>query len=177
MTVVTAYKDILSQEEWDTIFNDYLRYPEWRYGHTSTSHELTTVHPRPQYWLMELYCKEYFKGYISQKILDLIPVKGLRVKNVYAGGNTFGTSGDIHTDSNSGDDYTFLYHASPDIWKPMYGGKTSFYPVNAPPEYYEFTPNGGLFFQSNVPHLGEPVTRYFDGLRICIAFKLIPSLS
>lgn len=177
MTVVTAYQNVLTQEEWDTVFNDYLRHPEWRYGHTSNSYERTTVHPRPQYWLMELHHKEYFKEYLCQKILDLIPVKGLRVRNVYAGGNTFGTCGDIHTDSECGDNYTFLYHASPDVWKPMYGGKTNFYPDNAPAEYYEFTPNGGLFFKSNVLHVGEPVTRYFDGLRICLAFKLVPLLS
>lgn len=175
MTVVTTYQNVLTKEEWNTVRNTYLKRPQWKFGHTST-HQISqaSVYPRPKYWKMKLHEDEFFMSYMSEIILNLVPVNNLKVRNVYAGGNTFGTSGDIHTDSERDDFYTFLYHASPCDWRPMYGGKTSFYPVNAPPEYYEFTPNGGLFFHSNVPHLGEPVTRYFDGLRICIAFKLIP---
>ena len=176
MTVVTTYQNVLTKEEWDTVFSSYLIRPAWMFGHSSTGKERCTISPPPRYWIMDLTEEDYFTQYLSEKILDLVPVKGLKLKDVYAGGNTFGTSGDIHSDSDIDGRYTFLYHASPDLWKPMYGGKTNFYPDNAPAEYYEFTPNGGLFFDSTIRHVGEPVTRYFGGLRICIAFKLIPNV-
>ncbi len=175
MKQVILYNDVLSKEDWDTAFNVYLRRPQWRYGHTSSSVSSMGI-KSPQYWIMELMTDEFFTKYIADKILDLIPVKGLKVNTVYAGANTFGTCGDLHVDSHTDTDYTFLYYASPDKWTPMYGGKTSFYPHDAPPEYYEFTPNAAIFFKSNIMHVGEPVKRYFDGLRICIAFKLTPDV-
>ena len=70
---------------------------------------------------------------------------------------------------------TFLYHASPDVWKPMWGGKTIFYPEGRDPIYKEFVPNQGLYFKSNIPHMGEPTTKFFEGLRICVVFKMTVS--
>ena len=117
---------------------------------------------------------DFFVEHVFNKIKE-VTGDDLVLKNVYAGGNTFGTSGDVHIDDSKDISRTFLYHASPDVWKPMWGGKTIFYPEGRDPIYKEFVPNQGLYFKSNIPHMGEPTTKFFEGLRICVfkmAFKM-----
>ncbi len=171
--LVTEYKNFLNQEDWDKVFHEYLRKPRWSFGHRSNSYG--TIGQIPMYWEMSFKEEEFFTDYILDKICQVTGMK-FDLWNVYAGGNTFGTSGDIHHDDTRPNTYTFLYHASPDDWDPMLGGKTIFYP-NYPDtdggEYYEFTPNSGLLFPSHIKHYGEPVTKFFNGLRVCIAFKMV----
>ena len=169
MSIVQTFPNFLSEEEWDTAFFDYLRRPTWQYGHYSGND--SSVHNVPHYWKMELDNDDFFSKHLVDKIGQ---VTGNRheLETVYAGGNTFGTSGDVHIDNKDDDAMTFLYHASPDVWKSMWGGKTIFYPKDQEPIYKEFVPNQGLYFKSNIPHLGEPTTKFFEGLRICVAFKL-----
>lgn len=164
-----TYKNFLNREDWDYIFDEYINKPRWSYGHYSNRTDPTVENP-PAYWRMDLDGEEFFEDFFLSEIerasgmeFDLI--------RVYAGGNTFGTSGDIHTDGGDDNEYTFLYHASPDVWTAMWGGKTSFYGEHHN-EYYEFTPNMGILFKSNILHVGEPTTKFFTTLRVCIAFKL-----
>lgn len=141
----------------------------WKWGHPSQdTHQLNMF---PRYWKMELSDEILFSDTIFKMIEEATGDK-LKLRHVYAGGNTYGTSGDIHTDHDRDDARTFLYHASPDTWMPQWGGKTIWYPESEKPIYHEFTPNCGLYFNSTIPHMGEPTTRYFEGLRICLAFKL-----
>lgn len=172
MRQVQTYKNFLSQEEWDKVFTDYIATPRWGWGHSSSIEEEATVDVRPMYWGMQLGEEEYFTDHIFNKIKEATG-DNLRLHNVYAGGNTYGTSGDIHPDNWLDTGRTFLYYASPDVWNPMWGGKTIFYPEGMENEYYEFTPNQGLYFKSTIPHLGEATTKHFYGLRVCIAFKLV----
>ena len=170
MSIVQTFPNFLTKEEWDKVFFDYLRRPNWSYGHYSEI-DTPSVHTVPRYWKMELGNDDFFTKHIFQKIKD-VTGDNLELDLAYAGGNTYGTSGDIHIDEDSDRARTFLYHASPDVWKPMWGGKTIFYPEGQDPIYKEFVPNQGLYFKGDVPHMGEPTTKYFEGLRICIAFKL-----
>ena len=168
--IVTEYPNFLSKKDWDTAFFEYLSRETWGYGHASNEDNPSVPHV-PKYWHQNLNDDEFFTNYMLGLIEDATGMK-FELLSVYAGGNTFGTSGDIHQDSSKGDRRTFLYYASPDIWQPMWGGKTSFYPESGENEYYEFVPNTGLFFDSTVFHVGEPTTKFFTGLRICVAFKL-----
>lgn len=167
--MIKSFKNVLTSEQVDDVFYDYICSSNWSYGHKS-GHSRNS----PMYWSMNLIDHEFFNTTMVNIIQDLSGDKLEPVK-IYAGGNTFGTSGDIHTDSNEDDRRTFLYHASPESWDPMWGGKTIFYP-NYPDfsggEYFEFTPNSGYYFPSKIHHMGEPVTKFFTGLRVCIAFKL-----
>ena len=124
MSTVQTFPNFLSQEEWDTAFFDYLRRPTWQYGHYSGND--SSVHNVPYYWKMELDNDDFFSKHLVDKIGQ---VTGNRheLETVYAGGNTFGTSGDVHIDNKDDDAMTFLYHASPDLWKLMWGGKTIFF--------------------------------------------------
>ena len=169
--IVKTFPNFLSREDWDTVFNDYIRRDRWGYGHWSDM-ENPSVSEVPLYWTQNLSEDDFFNTYMLGMIEDATGMK-FKCRDVYAGGNTFGTSGDLHTDSKEENNYTFLYHASPTEWKPMYGGKTSFYPENGENEYYEFVPNSGLFFDGRVTHVGEPTTKFFTSMRVCIAFKLI----
>ena len=170
MKQVRVFNNFLSKEDWDDAFFGYLAKPDWGFGHISNpSSNMPLV---PYYWKMMLNEHKFFTNYILGKINQAVG-ENLALENVYAGGNTFGASGEIHRDHTDPKARTFLYHASPDTWNPMWGGKTIFYPEGMENEYYEFVPNQGLYFKSSIPHVGEATTKYFDGLRICIAFKLV----
>ena len=170
MKQVTVISDFLPQKEWDDVFWDYLAKPNWKFGHTSDK-KSPSVKMVPTYWKMNLDSHSLFTLDMVKRIEEATGDK-LLLDTVYAGGNTFGTSGDLHYDHHLENARTLLYHASPDVWNPMWGGKTIFHPENAEKEYYEFEPNQALYFKSNILHYGEPTTKHFEGLRICIAFKL-----
>lgn len=171
--MVDVFNDVLTDDEWDMVFNTHIRSDNWAYGQWSADHDRTIDHA-PMYWGMRLKHVEFFNTTMFNRIKELTG-DDLELLNVYAGANTFGTSGDIHVDSLVGNRMTFLHHISPDVWQPMFGGKTTFYP-NYPDTkggiYHEFVPNQGLYFESDLRHVGEPVTKFFNGLRVCIAFKL-----
>lgn len=169
--IVQTFPNFLSKEDWDTSFFEYLQRPNWGYGHTSARNR-PSVHSAPQYWEMILDDDDFFVEHVFNKIKE-VTGDDLVLTKVYAGGNTFGTSGDVHVDHSKDHHRTFLYHASPDVWKPMWGGKTIFYPEGRDPIYKEFVPNQGLYFKANIPHMGEPTTKFFEGLRICVAFKMV----
>ena len=64
MRKVQTYKNFLSQEEWDTVFTDYIATPRWGWGHSSSIDEEATVGVKPTYWGMQLGEEEYFTKHI-----------------------------------------------------------------------------------------------------------------
>ena len=166
---IDRYSNILTKDEWDTCFNEYLTRPQWKYGWYSDENS-----PH-RYWAMNLCEDAFFTELMFDRINHLVGKKH-SLHRVYAGGNTFGTQGSLHTDGGPDQDkdkaYSFLYYASPDVWHPDWGGKTA-WGLNGMRHYEEFRPNCGVYFKSDIPHFGEPTTKSFTGLRICVAFKLI----
>ena len=89
--IVQTFPNFLSKEDWDTSFFEYLQRPKWGYGHAS-ARKTPSVHSAPLYWEMILDDDDFFVEHVFNKIKE-VTGDDLILKKVYAGGNTFGTSG------------------------------------------------------------------------------------
>lgn len=122
------------------------------------------------FWNMDLSKSNYFKNIIFSTIKDKLNID-YKIDLIYANGQTFGQSGDCHIDHING--YTFLLYCNR-IWNFDWGGKTAFlYPDNTT-EYIDAKPNRAIFFPGSIIHRSEEVSRNFTGLRITLAYKLLP---
>ena len=96
----------------------------------------------------------------------------LKVVRQYANGHTHGQGGGIHVDDREPGTYTLLYYPAPE-WKAEWGGETLWFSEQG--EIAAGTlplPNRGVFFDSNIAHVGRAPQKSYGGLRVTAAFKL-----
>ena len=103
------------------------------------------------------------------KIQNIVSKRFLLL-NVYANGQTYGQSGAWHLDSDSAEDYTFLYYANCN-WKTTWGGETVF-KFDDTIKYFLPKPNTALLFPATIWHYAKSPSRDFCDLRTTLAFKL-----
>ena len=91
----------------------------------------------------------------------------------YANGQTYGQSGEIHTDSDRPGDKTVLYYCNRH-WQPDWQGETMFYVPDRTEIIRAVLPKPGrlVIFDANVPHAGRDPSRACPVMRVTIAFKL-----
>jgi hypothetical protein len=156
----------------------------------STRNEVFTRLKRPKwsleggtidnrFWHMnELEYDEYFSCYlfskISQKLGDR--TKNYCVSRIYANGQTAGQCGSAHPDDG---DLTFLYYPNPE-WNYEWQGHLIFLdPDKNPRETKNYEPekivgyksNRAVIFPAKIFHHADAPSRYFNGLRISLAYK------
>lgn len=122
------------------------------------------------FWYQELINNKFYTEDFLDKIQELSGKK-FTINRLYANGQTYGTPGDLHIDSQLDFDYTFLYYANIE-WNIKWGGATVIYIDDQ--NYLNITPipNSGILFKSNYLHAGLEPTRHYPDLRITVAFKL-----
>jgi SM-20-related protein len=97
----------------------------------------------------------------------------LEVARVYANGHTYGQGGRPHQDDNRPGAYTLLWYPMPE-WRHDWDGETVFFePGGEIARSVRPAPNRAVLFDSRIGHAARPPSRYFVGLRITIAFKLM----
>jgi len=122
------------------------------------------------YWHYDgLEKEEYFREYIYNKICSKLGMSFGGLKRIYANGQTAGQCGTPHVDDG---DLTFLYYPSPS-WSVNWQGHLLFLDHND--EVYnivEHKANRAVLFSAKTKHFAEAPSRFFNGLRISLAYKL-----
>ena len=159
MFYVEVYDNFFTEELHMEIFNKLME-PKW---------ELTGGSLNNKFWHIEdLHDEEYFNTYIFDIIKKKIG-KDYTYERIYANGQTAGQCGTPHKDEG---DLTFLYYPSP-IWDVTWEGHLIFLDEDC--KYDKMIPhaaNRAVLFDANVTHYANAPSRFFNDLRISLAYKL-----
>jgi SM-20-related protein len=97
----------------------------------------------------------------------------LKVLRQYANGHTYGLGGGIHQDDRKEDTYTLLYYPMLG-WENNWDGETVYQDQNGEVVLaVKPAPNRGILFDASIPHVERAPSRFYGGLRVTVAFKLI----
>ena len=125
----------------------------------------------------------YFSEFLYEKICEKLDRKFSKVDRIYANGQTAGQCGTPHTDDG---DLTFLYYANQE-WNVNWQGHLIFMEKESDkiPEGNNFVnpnmetsriisykPNRAVLFPGSIWHYADAPSRFFNGLRISLAYKL-----
>ncbi len=172
---INVYDDFFSKEIHENIW-DLMQRPKWSY---------TGGRQGSRFWHMEnLHQEEYFNTFLFNTICKKLNKK-FEVERIYANGQTGGQSGNPHADSCYNGDFTFLYYPNP-YWDLSWGGHLMFidkettedhtsYKTNPENEILKivtYKPNRALLFPGKIFHYAEAPFKYFNDLRVSLAYKL-----
>lgn len=163
---IQTYNNFLTPELHTDVVNKTLYAREWYFGGVSSDNSNGVL-----FWKLDLDKDLLFNDVILRQIIA-VTGKNLKLKRVYANGQTTGLCGSFHVDAFEDNCYTFLYYVNP-IWDVVYGGETIFFNQMTKQTHIElFSPNKGVFFKSNILHAGMEPTRHCNNLRVTLAYKL-----
>jgi len=160
------YDNVLSKEEWEYVYNKIYNGGNWSFtGFSDDSSKL--------FWFMNLNEDKFFTDIFFNKIQNLSNANFI-LDRVYANGQTFGLSGELHRDVESDKKnryFTFLYYPCKE-WHVSWNGQTIIIEKENEVNCQYPTPNRGVLFDSTDLHYAEAPSRSFFGLRTTVAFKL-----
>ena len=160
--MVEIYDNFFDQEIQQKIFNR-LKQPNWGIsGGTSRKPEI--------FWHLDFLEKEtYFSDFIFNLICKKLNRKFRGVNRIYANGQTAGQCGTPHKDDG---DLTFLYYPLPE-WEIKWQGHLIFLDEQEEGDKIVFyKPNRAVLFDGKQKHYADAPSRFFNGLRISLAYKL-----
>ena len=160
--MVEIYDDFFPKEIHLEIFNR-LRSPRWGLsGGTDRKPEI--------FWHFDALEKEnYFSEYIYNLICKKLNRRFRGVKRIYANGQTAGQCGTPHIDDG---DLTFLYYPLTE-WEIKWQGHLIFLDEKDEGDKIVFyKPNRAVLFDGKQRHYADAPSRFFNGLRISLAYKL-----
>ena len=158
-------------EIYDNFFTDEIRQeiltrlmqPKWGIsGGTKRKPEI--------FWHFENLEKEsYFSKFIFKKICKKLNREFKGISRIYANGQTAGQCGTPHKDDG---DLTFLYYPA-DMWDVKWQGHLIFLDENGEGDRIVIhKPNRAVLFNGKQRHYADAPSRFFNGLRISLAYKL-----
>ena len=113
--------------------------------------------------------EDYFNTFLFEKIKEALDFKdGVRVRRIYANGQTAGQCGSPHIDDG---DFTFLYYPNLE-WKVEDQGHLFFFKDEEVSRVIQYKPNRALVFPAKIMHYADAPSRFYNGLRISLAYKL-----
>tara|TARA_B100000214_G_scaffold48307_1_gene30274 strand:- start:398 stop:949 length:552 start_codon:yes stop_codon:yes gene_type:complete len=180
---IDVYDNFFSKEIQKEIWK-LMQRPKWSFNGGKQDHS---------FWHMnDLEQEEYFSIFLFNIICDKLGKK-FKCIRVYANGQTAGQCGMPHDDDGH---FTFLYFPNPE-WKIHWHGHLHFLNKKGPDNYTEdgwpdtkevsyqweetdeiqhtitYKPNRAVLFPGTVIHYGGSPHRYYSGLRISLAYKLL----
>ena len=122
------------------------------------------------FWHYDHLEKEnYFNNFIYNLICQKLNKKFRGVKRIYANGQTACQCGTPHKDDG---DLTFLYYPTLE-WDIKWQGHLIFLDEKGEGDKIIFhKPNRALLFDANQKHYADAPNRFYNGLRISVAYKL-----
>ena len=158
--MIKIYDDFFSEEIRKEIY-DKLMKPHWG---------ISGGGQREIIWHYDnLEKDEYFNNYLFNLICEKLNRKFKGIKRIYANGQTAGQCGTPHYDDA---DLTFLYYPAPE-WDITWQGHLIF--LNKKKEgdtVVLHKPNRSVLLSGDQKHYASAPTRFFNGLRISLAYKL-----
>lgn len=165
MNGVKIFSNFISPKD-QQLIEEKIKLPHWTYFHFSNPG--TTETP---FWSMDnLERDDFFGVYLLSKVKQTIGDDHI-VDRIYMNGQTSGSCGYLHRDSEVSNSRTFLVYCNR-TWHPDFGGSTYFVNGNEK-EYVYPEPYSAVCFQGNIPHGAQPLSTDFKGLRVTLAFKLM----
>jgi SM-20-related protein len=155
-----------------------VRMPIWKHGIKSGTQDPFS------FWFAQFADSEEALDRFSPELSALWQAAKQRLGNgqvmrlAYANGQTYGQSGEIHTDTNDPGHKTVVYYCNA-YWQPNWGGETIFYTPDHSDIIRAVMPKPGrlLIFDSNIPHAGRDPARLCPVMRVTVTFKLDPAAS
>ena len=142
--------------------------PGWSCSGTSNEDNRDKV-----FWFLNLEKDHFFNDILFRRIKFVIKElldEDVEYNRIYLNGHTFGQQGYFHTDDDREEGRTLLIYCNDD-WKVEYAGATVFADgdnfVTIYPDAFS-----GVYFNGNIPHHSQPISKDFHGLRITLAYKL-----
>ena len=160
--MIEVYDDFFDDDTQQEIYSKLMR-PNWGIsGNNPGKLEI--------FWHYEgLENEEYFSEYLYKKICNKLDTEFKGFERIYANGQTAGQYGTPHYDDG---DLTFLYYPSP-VWDTNWQGHLMF--MNETDEVVrvvEHKSNRAVLFPGIIKHYADAPHRWFNGLRISLAYKL-----
>ena len=174
--MIEVYDDLFDEQIHLEVFKK-LMVPRWGISGGNPS--------KPEiFWHLDgLGEQEYFTNFLYEKICKRLDRKFSKIDRVYANGQTAGQCGTPHCDDG---DFTFLYYANLE-WDVNWQGHLIFMEnekdkqkegnafVNTNMEtsrIVSYKPNRAVLFPGSIWHYADAPSRFFNGLRISLAYKL-----
>ena len=160
--MIEVYDDFFDDDTQQEIYSKLMR-PNWGIsGNNPGKLEI--------FWHYEgLENEEYFSEYLYEKICNKLDTEFKGFERIYANGQTAGQYGTPHYDDG---DLTFLYYPSP-VWDTNWQGHLMFMDENDEVvRVVEHKPNRAVLFPGIIKHYADAPHRWFNGLRISLAYKL-----
>tara|TARA_Y200000002_G_scaffold51636_1_gene37363 strand:- start:381 stop:872 length:492 start_codon:yes stop_codon:yes gene_type:complete len=160
--MIEVYDDFFDDDIHQEVYSKLMR-PNWGIsGNNPGKLEI--------FWHYEgLENEEYFSEYLYEKICNKLDTEFKGFERIYANGQTAGQYGTPHYDDG---DLTFLYYPSP-VWDTNWQGHLMF--MNETDEVVrvvEHKSNRAVLFTGIIKHYADAPHRWFNGLRISLAYKL-----
>jgi len=165
-------EDNLYDKVYSEIINNYFRYINWSFDGSNLTEDSTK-------WSYNLN----YKHEIEEKFLIssnmLLKKHGLdkifKLKRSYASANTYGFSGEYHTDDNAkeyNEIVTIMYYLNKE-WNFDFGGETFFLNENRSEIEHAIIPKPGraIIFDGNIYHGPRPLSKVCKSLRMVLTFK------
>ena len=111
---------------------------------------------------------EYFSSFLYDKICQNLNKKFSAFSRIYANGQTACQYGTPHVDDG---DTTFIYYPNLE-WKLIWQSGLFFIENNEIIKTISYKPNRAVLFPANIRHYADAPFRFFNGLRISLAYKL-----
>jgi SM-20-related protein len=156
--------DDLHQAVWDSCMSK-----NWYFGHGSGDNRGVS------FWKMDLdddpattRLWEHARADCESRI-----GRSLKMLRQYANGHTYGLGGGVHLDDDRERTYTLLYYPML-AWQTEWDGETVYQDQNGEVMLaVKPVPNRAVLFDARIPHAGRAPSRFYGGLRVTVAFKLI----
>ena len=178
---IKIFDDFFSKEVHSEIW-EYLHPTRPVWSMTGGSHMPNCV----KFWHIDgLEKDEYFSNFIFKKIINKLgdEYKDYGFVRIYANGQTAGQSGNVHPDDG---DVTFLYYPTTK-WIYQWAGELIFCDCPDPKmicqdldenivesqKIVRVRPNRAVLFPAKILHHANAPSRYFNGLRVSLAYTLV----
>ena len=158
---IKVFDNFFEESTREQIFK-YLQRPKW---------SLSGGRHDNRFWHMnDLEKEEYFSLYLYNKICKNLNLSNHNIVRIYANGQTAGQCGTPHPDDG---DYTLLYYPNPE-WDIQWQGHLIFLDLDwNPDKVVAYKPNRMVCFPAKTVHYADAPSRFFNGLRTSLAYKLI----
>jgi len=160
--MIEVYDDFFDNDIHQEVYSKLMR-PNWGIdGGTPNKPEI--------FWHYDdLENEEYFSEYLYEKICNKLDTEFTGFQRIYANGQTAGQCGTPHYDDG---DLTFLYYPSP-VWDINWQGHLMFMDESDEVvRVVEHKANRAILFPGKIKHYADAPHRWFNGLRISLAYKL-----
>ena len=161
---ISVYDDFFSIDIQKEIFQKLLT-SGWNYtgGGGSGDDKLS------RFWHVDgLEKDEYFSSFLYDKICQNLNKKFSGFARIYANGQTACQYGTPHTDDG---DMTFIYYPNFE-WGLTWQGGLFFIKNDEIERTITYKPNRAVLFPAKIRHYADAPSRFFNGLRISLAYKL-----